>query len=322
MKTKGYVSVYTLIVFMLLVGIITVLILGLRFESKKAINKESYYQNVLIARSVYYRIKNDDRFIEVMKNPTKNLKKSITIEDLGLDCYDKKVSVKLDKGTRGFYLYYRTDYRGTVTSSTVNFKENSSTLFNENSKVSAEDKDMEALNNNTLDKIEGNLVFYQKGDNLFYLQEDRYDILIEEYNRAMEEPDKVEEPSDEPSNEKPDEQLEKPVEEFDIGDHLEAFNKVDGDCFYSLDNFTVLSSETPKLKGICLMKEEGEKKGPLYIDGVLINHSNFKDVKVNGKVVEVSKFQGDCKLNLESVKRLKDYTGLDDSPKILGFFIK
>mgnify|MGYP006926284643 CR=1 FL=1 len=322
MKTKGYVSVYTLIVFMLLTGIITVLILGLRFESKKAINKEAYYQNVLIARSVYYRIKKDERFLEFMKDPRNNKDKSISIEDLGLECYNEKIPVKLQKTTRGYVLTYKIDYKGTTTFSSINFKETSSPLFNEFSVVKTDEEDIEMLLDNSLEKIEGDLVFYQDEKDLYYLKQEEYQRLIEEFTRVDSEINEEKRDDEGLEIDQEPKIIDEKPEEIDIRDYLNHFNKIEGEYFYILENFKVLSKENPKLKGICQLKQEGEKEGKLDFQGLLINYSGYGDVKVKGKVIEVEKYQGDCKLDLNIVQGLRAFTKLDDSPQILGFFIK
>ena len=234
---------------MLLTGIITVLILGLRFESKKAINKEAYYQNVLIARSVYYRIKKDERFLEFMKDPRNNKDKSISIEDLGLECYNEKIPVKLQKTTRGYVLTYKIDYKGTTTFSSINFKETSSPLFNEFSVVKTDEEDIEMLLDNSLEKIEGDLVFYQDEKDLYYLKQEEYQRLIEEFTRVDSEINEEKRDDEGLEIDQEPKIIDENPEEIDIRDYLNHFNKIEGEYFYILENFKVLSKENPKLKG-------------------------------------------------------------------------
>ena len=103
---------------------------------------------------------------------------------------------------------------------------------------------------------------------------------------------------------------------------MDKFKTLKGDYFYNLKSFEVLSQKAPQLRGIAVLENEGEKIGSITLNGILINHSPYKDIKVKGKVVEVSKYEGISTTSLDDVLRLKDAIGLNLSPKVHRLMIK
>lgn len=315
-KTRGYISIYTLIVFVLLVSIIMVLILGIRMESKKVINKEDYYQNKLIARSVYHMLMADEDFVEFTKDPTEENLKKVTRPVPDIDCYEDNVRLKYGKNNRGVVVSYAIHYKNTVTNNNIVIETNKSKLLNSYSKVKLQSEEIEQILENDLEKIGDDLVFYQDEETLYYLQRNEYEELLKEIEESFNE-EVVEEPDDEEPNEELPE-----VIEIDIADFLDRFKVLDGDYFYDLKSFEVLSTEAPHLKGIGVLEDEGEKLGKLWLDGILINHSAYKDIKVKGKVIEVSKYNGYSTMSKESILRLKDSISLDLDSKVHRLMIK
>ncbi|MEJ8751710.1 hypothetical protein WKS98_03615 [Lagierella sp. ICN-221743] len=316
-KTRGYISIYTLIIFMLLVSIITVLILGVKMESKKVINQGDYYQNKLIARSIYYRVINDENFIEFTKNPSEQKLKKVQMGNLGLECYNEPVNLLFGKNKRGFVVSYEVKYKNTSTKNNIVVEKNSSKLLDKYSNVKLSDEETQKIIENDLEKIGDDLVFYQKDDTLYYLERKDYEKLLSEIEKSFNE--KPEEASD-PDKETTENDQE--VIEIDIADYLNKFKTLDGDYFYNLKSFEVLSQKAPQLSGIAVLENEGEKIGGITLNGILINHSPYKDIKVKGKVVEVSKYEGISTTSLEDVLRLKDNTSLNLNPKIHRLMIK
>lgn len=318
-KTRGYISIYTLIIFMLLVSIITVLILGIKTESRKVINQGDYYQNKLIARSIYYRVINDENFIEFTKDPSKESLKKVQIGDLGLESYNGPVRLVFGENERGFVVSYEVKYKNTLTRNNIIVEKNNSKLLDDNSKVKLSDEEIQKIIENDLEKIGDDLVFYQKGETLYYLERKDYEELLSEIEKSINEED-IEEDYEADDGEEIAEEQE--VIEIDIADYLDKFKTLDGDYFYSLKNFEVLSQDMPKLKGIAKLEEEGEKLGSITLNGILINNSPYKDIKVMGKVVEVSKYEGISNTSQEDVLRLKDAFGINLSPKVHRLMIK
>lgn len=315
-KTRGYISIYTLIVFVLLVSIIMVLILGIRMESKKIINKEDYYQNKLIARSVYHMLMSDENFVEFTKDPTEENLNKVTRPVPDIDCYEDNVRLSYGKNNRGVVVSYAIHYKNTVTNNNIVIETNKSKLLNSYSKVKLQSEEIEQILENDLEKLGDDLVFYQDGETLYYLQRNEYEELLKEIEESFNE-EVVEEPDDEEPNEELPE-----VIEIDIADFLDRFKVLDGDYFYDLKSFEVLSTEAPHLKGIGVLEDEGEKLGKLWLDGILINHSAYKDIKVKGKVIEVSKYNGYSTMSKESILRLKDSISLDLDSKVHRLMIK
>lgn len=313
-KTKGYVSIYTLIIFMLLVSIITVLILGIRMESKKVINKGDYYQNKLIARSIYYKIINDENFTEFAKNPSEQKLNQIQIDDTGLDCYNEKINLKPGKNDRGFLINYNIKYKDTITKNTIVIEKNKSELLSKYSTIKLSDDEIEKIIDNNLEKIGDDLVFYQDGETLYYLQRDEYEKLLNEIIESLED-NLIEGTEDEEVE--PNEEI-----EIDIKEYLDRFKVLDGDYFYTLKSFEVLSVDMPQLKGIGVLEEEGEKVGRIKLDGILINYSPYSDIRVLGKVVEVQKYEGRATLSIDNIFRLNEYIGLNLNPKVHSLMIK
>lgn len=316
-KTRGYISIYTLIIFMLLVSIITVLILGVKMESKKVINQGDYYQNKLIARSIYYRVINDENFIEFTKNPSEQKLKKVQMGNLGLECYNEPVNLLFGKNKRGFVVSYEVKYKNTATKNNIVVEKNGSKLLDKYSNVKLSDEETQKIIENDLEKIGDDLVFYQKDDTLYYLERKDYEKLLSEIEKSFNE--KPEEASD-PDKETTENDQE--VIEIDIADYLNKFKTLDGDYFYNLKSFEVLSKKAPQLNGIAVLENEGEKIGSITLNGILINHSPYKDIKVKGKVVEVSKYEGISTTSLEDVLRLKDNTSLNLNPKVHRLMIK
>lgn len=316
-KTRGYISIYTLIIFMLLVSIITVLILGVKMESKKVINQGDYYQNKLIARSIYYRVINDENFIEFTKNPSEQKLKKVQMGNLGLECYNEPVNLLFGKNKRGFVVSYEVKYKNTATKNNIVVEKNSSKLLDKYSNVKLSDEETQKIIENDLEKIGDELVFYQKDDTLYYLERKDYEKLLSEIEKSFNE--KPEEASD-PDKETTENDQE--VIEIDITDYLNKFKTLDGDYFYNLKSFEVLSQKAPQLSGIAVLENEGEKIGSITLNGILINYSPYKDIKVKGKVVEVSKYEGISTTSLEDVLRLKDNTSLNLNPKVHRLMIK
>lgn len=317
-KTRGYISIYTLIIFMLLVSIITVLILGIKTESRKVINQGDYYQNKLIARSIYYRVINDENFIEFTKEPSKESLKKVQIGDLGLESYNGPVRLVFGENERGFVVSYEVKYKNTLTRNNIVVEKNNSKLLDDNSKIKLSDEEVQKIIENDLEKIGDDLVFYQKDETLYYLERKDYEELLSEIEKSFNEED-IEEDYEAEDEEGAEDQE---VIEIDIEDYLDKFKTLDGDYFYSLKKFEVLSQEHPQLKGIAMLEEEGEKLGSITLSGILINNSSYKDVKVMGKVVEVSKYEGISTTSQEDVLRLKDAFRLNLSPKIHRLMIK
>lgn len=316
-KTRGYISIYTLIIFMLLVSIITVLILGVKMESKKVINQGDYYQNKLITRSIYYRVINDENFIEFTKNPSEQKLKKVQMGNLGLECYNEPVNLLFGKNKRGFVVSYEVKYKNTATKNNIVVEKNSSKLLDKYSNVKLSDEETQKIIENDLEKIGDELVFYQKDDTLYYLERKDYEKLLSEIEKSFNE--KPEEASD-PDKETTENDQE--VIEIDIADYLNKFKTLDGDYFYNLKSFEVLSQKAPQLSGIAVLENEGEKIGSITLNGILINYSPYKDIKVKGKVVEVSKYEGISTTSLEDVLRLKDNTSLNLNPKVHRLMIK
>lgn len=316
-KTRGYISIYTIIIFMLLVSIITALILGVKMESKKVINQGDYYQNKLIARSIYYRVIKDENFIEFTKNPSEQKLKKVQIGNLGLECYNEPVNLLFGKNKRGFVVSYEVKYKNTATKNNIVVEKNSSKLLDKYSNVKLSDEETQKIIENDLEKIGDDLVFYQKDDILYYLERKDYEKLLSEIEKSFNE--KPEEASD-PDKETTENDQE--VIEIDIADYLNKFKTLDGDYFYNLKSFEVLSQKAPQLSGIAVLENEGEKIGSITLNGILINYSPYKDIKVKGKVVEVSKYEGISTTSLEDVLRLKDNTSLNLNPKVHRLMIK
>ena len=316
-KTRGYISIYTLIIFMLLVSIITVLILGVKMESKKVINQGDYYQNKLIARSIYYRVINDENFIEFTKNPPEQKLKKVQMGNLGLECYNEPVNLLFGKNKRGFVVSYEVKYKNTATKNNIVVEKNGSKLLDKYSNVKLSDEETQKIIENDLEKIGDDLVFYQKDDTLYYLERKDYEKLLSEIEKSFNE--KPEEASD-PDKETTENDQE--VIEIDIADYLNKFKTLDGDYFYNLKSFEVLSQKAPQLSGIAVLENEGEKIGSITLNGILINYSPYKDIKVKGKVVEVSKYEGISNTSQEDVLRLKDAFGINLSPKVHRLMIK
>ncbi|WP_237037213.1 hypothetical protein [Mediannikoviicoccus vaginalis] len=316
-KTRGYISIYTLIIFMLLVSIITVLILGVKTESRKVINQGDYYQNKLIARSIYYIVINDENFIEFTKDPSKESLKKVQIGDLGLESYNGPVRLAFGENERGTVVSYEVKYKNTFTKNNIVVEKNNSKLLDDNSKVKLSDEEIQKIIENDLEKIGDDIVFYQKDETLYYLDRKDYEELLREIEKSFNEED-IEEDYEVEDEEAEDQE----VIEIDIADYLDKFKTLDGDYFYSLKSFEVLSEDAPQLKGIAMLEEEGEKLGSITLNGILINHSPYKDVKVNGKVVEVSKYEGISTTSQEEILRLKDAFGLNLRPKVHRLMIK
>ena len=316
-KTRGYISIYTLIIFMLLVSIITVLILGIKTESRKVINQGDYYQNKLIARSIYYRVINDENFIEFTKDPSKESLKKVQIGDLGLESYNGPVRLVFGENERGFVVSYEVKYKNTLTRNNIIVEKNNSKLLDDNSKVKLSDEEIQKIIENDLEKIGDDLVFYQKDETLYYLKRKDYEELLSDIEKSINE--EVMDQDDEIEDEEGEDQE---VIEIDIADYLDKFKTLDGDYFYSLKSFEVLSQDMPQLKGIAVLENEGEKLGSITLNGILINHSSYKDIKVMGKVVEVSKYEGTSTASQEEILRLKDTIGLNLSPKVHRLMIK
>ena len=320
-KTRGYISIYTLIIFMLLVSIITVLILGIKTESRKVINQGDYYQNKLIARSIYYRVINDESFIEFTKDPSKESLKKVQIGDLGLESYNGPVRLVFGENERGFVVSYEVKYKNTLTKNNIVVEKNNSKLLDDNAKVKLSDEEIQKIIENDLEKIGDDLVFYQKGETLYYLERKDYEELLSEIEKSINEED-IEEDYEADDGEEIAEEQDQEVIEIDIADYLDRFKTLDGDYFYSLKSFEVLSKDTPQLKGIAMLEEDGKKLGLITLNGILINNSPYKDIKVMGKVVEVSKYEGTSTTSQEDVLRLKDAFGLNLSPKVHRLMIK
>lgn len=318
-KTRGYISIYTLIVFVLLVSIIMVLILGIRMESKKVINKEDYYQNKLIARSVYHMLMADEDFVEFTKDPTEENLKKVTRPVPDIDCYEDNVRLSYGKNNRGVVVSYAIHYKNTVTNNNIVIETNKSKLLNSYSKVKLKSEEIEQILENDLEKLGDDLVFYQDGETLYYLQRNEYEDLLKEIEDSFN--NEEEEIIEEDALEEPNEELPEVIE-IDIANYLDKFKVLEGDYFYDLKSFEVLSTEAPHLKGIGVLEDEGEKLGKLWLDGILINHSAYKDIKVNGKVVEVSKYNGYSIRSKESILRLKDSISLDLDSKVHRLMIK
>lgn len=316
-KTRGYISIYTLIIFMLLVSIITVLILGVKTESRKVINQGDYYQNKLIARSIYYRLINDENFIEFTKDPSKESLKKVQIDDLGLESYTGAVRLVFGENERGFVVSYEVKYKNTLTKNNIVVEKNNSKLLDDNSKVKLSDEETQKIIENDLEKIGDDLVFYQKDETLYYLKRKDYEELLSDIEKSINE--EVMDQDDEIEDEEGEDQE---VIEIDIADYLDKFKTLDGDYFYSLKNFEVLSQDMPQLKGIAVLENEGEKLGSITLNGILINNSSYKDVKVMGKVVEISKYEGISNTSPEDILRLKDAFGLNLNPKVHRLMIK
>lgn len=317
-KTRGYISIYTLIIFMLLVSIITVLILGVKMESRKVINQGDYYQNKLIARSIYYRVINDENFIEFTKDPSKESLKKVQIGDLGLESYSGPVHLAFGENERGTVVSYEVKYKNTLTRNNIVVEKNNSKLLDDNSKIKLSDEEVQKIIENDLEKIGDDLVFYQKDETLYYLERKDYEELLSEIEKSFNEED-IEEDYEAEDEEGAEDQE---VIEIDIEDYLDKFKTLDGDYFYNLKSFEVLSQDVPQLKGIAMLEEEGEKFGSITLNGILINNSPYKDVKVMGKVVEVSKYEGISNTSLDNILRLKDAFGLNLSPKVHRLMIK
>lgn len=317
-KTRGYISIYTLIVFVLLVSIIMVLILGIRMESKKIINKEDYYQNKLIARSVYHMLMADEDFVEFTKDPTEENLNKVTRPVPDIDCYEDNVRLSYGKNIRGVVVSYAIHYKNTVTNNNIVIETNKSKLLNSYSKVKLQSEEIEQILENDLEKLGDDLVFYQDGETLYYLQRNEYEELLKEIEESFNNEEDI---IEEDALEEPTEDLTEVIE-IDIADYLDKFKVLEGDYFYDLKSFEVLSEDMPQLKGIGVLGDEGEKLGQIRLDGILINHSAYKDIKVTGKVVEVSKYNGYSTRSKESVLRLKDSISLDLDSKVHRLMIK
>lgn len=319
-KTRGYISIYTLIIFMLLVSIITVLILGVKMESKKVINQGDYYQNKLIARSIYYRVINDENFIEFTKNPSEQKLKKVQMGNLGLECYNEPVNLLFGKNKRGFVVSYEVKYKNTATKNNIVVEKKGSKLLDKYSNVKLSDEETQKIIENDLEKIGDDLVFYQKDDTLYYLERKDYEKLLSEIEKSFNEKVKDEDGEADEGEDSKDNVPE--VIEIDIADYLDKFKTLQGDYFYNLKSFEVLSKDAPKLSGIAVLEGDGEKLGSITLNGILINHSPYKDIKVKGKVVEVSKYEGISTTSLDDVLRLKDAIGLNLNPKVHRLMIK
>lgn len=316
-KTRGYISIYTLIIFMLLVSIITVLILGVKMESSKVINQGDYYQNKLIARSIYYRLIKDENFIEFTKNPSEQSLKKVQIGDLGLESYNEPVNLIFGKNERGFVVSYDIRYKNTITRNNIVVEKNNSKLLDKKPKVQLSDEEIQKLTENNLEKVGDDLVFYQKDETLYYLERKDYEKLLIEIEKSFNKgPEEVSDPDEETT------ENDQEVIEIDIADYLDKFKILDGDYFYNLRSFEVLSQKEPQLKGIAVLESDGEKIGSITLSGILINYCPYKDVKVKGKVVEVSKYEGISTASQEEILRLKDAFGLDLNPKVHRLMIK
>lgn len=318
-KTRGYISIYTLIVFVLLVSIIMVLILGIRMESKKVINKEDYYQNKLIARSVYHMLMADEDFVEFTKDPTEENLNKVTRPVPDIDCYEDNVRLSYGKNNRGVVVSYAIHYKNTVTNNNIVIETNKSKLLNSYPKVKLQSEEIEQILENDLEKLGDDLVFYQDGETLYYLQRNEYEDLLKEIEDSFN--NEEEEIIEEDALEEPNEELPEVIE-IDIANYLDKFKVLEGDYFYDLKSFEVLSEDMPQLKGIGVLRDEGEKLGQIRLDGILINHSAYKDIKVKGKVIEVSKYNGYSTMSKESILRLKDSISLDLDSKVHRLMIK
>ena len=169
-----------------------------------------------------------------------------------------------------------------------------------------------------MEKLGDDLVFYQDEETLYYLQRNEYEELLKEIEDSF---NNEEEVVEDPDDEEPNEELPEVIE-IDIAEYLDKFKVLEGDYFYDLKSFEVLSKDTPQLKGIGVLEDEGEKLGKIRLDGILINHSAYKDIKVQGKVIEVSKYNGFSTRSKESILRLKDSISLDLDSKVHRLMIK
>ncbi|MDO5018053.1 MAG: hypothetical protein Q4E02_02010 [Lagierella massiliensis] len=326
MKTKAYVLIYPLIIFMLLTSIITVLIFGIRMESKKSINQRNYYQNRLIARSIYYKMLEDQNFLQFCKDPKEYKLKEIQLNDIGLNCYRKIPHFKLGRIKDKYSISYKVEYKNTITYNDIIFKPNESIFFNENSKVKPEQKDLDLILENELEKINGDLVFYGVEDETYYINRKDYERFINEiYNNHIKSGKETDEEETLINNREIEvKNLEKLAQAIEIliRDYLDKFYKLEKEYFMELENFTVLNEGPIKLKGICVLKKEGLKEGNISFDGVLINYSDYKNIIVRGKVLEINKFLGKSYTNLDNVAKLKNFSKIDDTATIVGLVIK
>lgn len=259
MKSKGYISVFALVVSILVFTLITVILVGVDLENNVNKNQKDYYQNCLISESIANKIKNSKEYNIELNKLFSEIKKTINGKrDFQID-YNEilsggNITAKIEKYQENkFIINYKIRYKNTLTSSSIVYSLKDNPILNDDEivKIQEDEEIYNLLINNDLEKIVGDIVLFSNKNESYYIDNFKYNELVEEYNNSE------------------DEEL-----DFNLL-LLENGSKIEEDKLYFINtsSITIISSEDINISGILVNNNLESEAATINLKGILINNN-------------------------------------------------
>lgn len=309
MKTKGYISVFALVISVLLFTLITVILIGVDSENSINRNQKDYYQNCLISESIFNKLQYDEDTKDTLEKNFKELNVNTNGEKYFFLDYDEilkggKVKIKVFTKKDGkYHIYFKVEYKKTFTKSNITYTKNDSFLLNKEEivKIEGENEVYEKILNNEFERIEGDIVAFTYEDKNYFISNEEYNKIVEEFN-ILEDENKV--------------FLEMLKEKSKI---LEK-NKL---YFVNTNSINIEEVQNFNISGIFINNGNVVGEGKIVLNGVLINRDkNSKSFEINGKVIEEDRFLGKVKLDSKILKEINDSLKIEEKYELENYYIR
>lgn len=299
MRKKGYISIFTLLVSLLLFSLITVILIGADMDNTVNANKKDYYQNCLISESVLNTLQFNKKESENIKSilesfPEKqNIK--IKLEDINII---KDVELKITEKGKDFLLSYNIKYKDTKTDSIILFTKKENILL-ENIEI-INKNDVENFNSiileDYLNTVDGEIVIFAENDEILYLEEKFYNKIIEEKEK--------------------EENLDYIFQKY--GKEI----KKDDIYYFNPKSIKILGKQELNISGIFTNNGNITGENNINLNGVLINKDKeCKNINVKGKIIEEENFNGNVVFNKEIIEKILKRINIKEEYEIKEYFI-
>ncbi len=309
MKTKGYISVFALIISLLLFALITVILIGVDFENKINRNQKDYYQNCLISESIFNKLQHNENTMEILEEIFKKLnvntggERRFTLEyNEILKGGSTEIKVITNKDGK-YHLSYEVKYKNTVTNSNITYSKEDNLILNKEEiiKLEGNNEIYDMLLNNEFERIEGDIV-------VFTYEDKNYFILVEECNRVVEE-----------FNNSEDEDKDFKRILFTRSMSIEK----DKLYFINTSSINIEEAEDFNISGVFINNGNITGEGKININGILINRDkNSENFIVNGKVIEEESFNGKVRLENNILKKINNSLKIEDKFILENYYIQ
>ncbi|QQK08622.1 hypothetical protein [Miniphocaeibacter halophilus] len=290
MKSKGYISVFALVVSILVFTLITVILVGVDLENNVNKNQKDYYQNCLISESIANKIKSSEEYNSKLNEIFSKIKNTDNKETINVN-YNEilnggniTANVSNYKENK-FIINYNLEYKNTYTSSSITYSLKDNPLLNDDEliEIQEDDENYKLLLDNDFEKIVGDIVFFKKSNESYYIEFSKYNELVEEYQNSED-------------------------EEVDFNKLLvDNGIKIEEDKLYFInaDLVTIIGNEDINVSAVFVNNKLESEGGVVNLKGILINNNeDSNSFNVEGKVVENIDFKGHVKYNKKILEEI------------------